>query len=178
MPVYEGCVIRVHGEGLAEVLIQPQEGGIIGAPHVNVCHAASNSSRVTATAVNRAGADAGDRVSLYRSATDVILNLAALAGMPAAGMLLGLLGFVLVTGNFMPRHFMMWVSGILGLLMGIGFGIILYRRMAVQKPHALVINRILGKGAAAALDDGPAFANSCSTASPARGCEACMRKNG
>jgi hypothetical protein len=58
MPEYEGFVANLRDDGKAEVLIQPETTGIVGAPVVSakVCHCASGSSQVTMESLNPAPA--------------------------------------------------------------------------------------------------------------------------
>ncbi|RPI76705.1 MAG: hypothetical protein EHM45_12035 [Desulfobacteraceae bacterium] len=52
MTISSGVVIKNYENGIADVRMQEQDPGIIGAPGLNVCHSASPGSIVVTQALN------------------------------------------------------------------------------------------------------------------------------
>jgi hypothetical protein len=91
MPTAEGIVTQTLGDHQAEVVIQPHNPGIVGAPHLNVCrHCASDGSRLTINAINNLDASVGDWVTLERRVDFLKINLIRFLLVPGVGLLAGL----------------------------------------------------------------------------------------
>jgi len=145
MPTYQGLVASVTGENRAEILITPGKQSIPGAPEVSkkVCHACTDGSTVRIEAVNRAGAEVGDWVSLTRPSGTVKKNTTALLGLPLLGAIIGAgAGLVLMVGLRVSAPSLA-LCALLGLLSGLTVGIRLYRRLSEQ--NQLVVSRIIKK---------------------------------
>jgi hypothetical protein len=91
MPEYEGYVASIKEAGKAEVIVQPETSGIVGAPDVSrkICHCASGRSQVTLGALNSVQATVGDRVVVKVDASLPLRNAVALIGMPVFALVLG-----------------------------------------------------------------------------------------
>jgi hypothetical protein len=129
MPEYEGFVARLIDDTKAEVVIQPEKEGIVGAPAVSakVCHCASSSSQVTMEALNPLRAAVGDRVVLEVEASALIRNVASLVGLPVLALALGwvislFLGDIVLLG--LPITFFCISCS---LPLGVAAGVLLYR---------------------------------------------------
>jgi hypothetical protein len=147
MPTYQGLVANVTDENKAEILITPGDQSIPGAPEVSkkVCHKASEGSTLKIDAVNRAGAEVGDWVSLSRPSGILKRNVMALLGMPfLAGITGTLVGLVSMFAVGLPMASLA-VCAAIGLLMGMLVGGKRYRALSEQNQP--VINRIVKKRA-------------------------------
>lgn len=129
MPEYDGFVASLIDDTKAEVLIQPEREGIVGAPAVSakVCHCASSSSQVTMEALNPVQAGVGDRVIVKVEASALIRNLGSLVGLPVLFLVLGwfislFLGDTVLLG--LPITFL---SIFCSLPLGVAAGVLLYR---------------------------------------------------
>ncbi|MFC1883717.1 SoxR reducing system RseC family protein [Thermodesulfobacteriota bacterium] len=130
MPQYEGIVKEITGEREAKVEICPEQSGIPGAPGLNVCHCASDGSRVSFKAENRVGALVGDYVLIDREISAILKNTSVLIGIPLLGVFFGLLGSLGYTKIFNAGAIYIPAGLFLGLLAGIALGIYIYRRIA------------------------------------------------
>jgi hypothetical protein len=143
MPEYEGFVASLIDDDKAEVLIQPEREGIVGAPGISakVCHCASSSSQVTMEALNPMKAAVGDQVVLEVEASALIRNVASLVGLPVLALALGwvislLLGDTVLLG--LPITFFCIFCS---LPLGVAAGVLLYRHWS--QGHLPTITRIL-----------------------------------
>jgi len=143
MPEYEGFIASLKGNGKADVIIQPQNAGIPMAPELNdkVCHCATDGSTLQVEALNPVGADVGDQVCVTLKSDAVLRNAAMLLGIPAGGIVLGVVVAFLLTNGFSAHAGL----GILiigaGLLLGIIVGIFCYKRLSsADEP---VVERII-----------------------------------
>ncbi len=134
MPEYEGFVASLIDDTKAEVLIQPETAGIVGAPSVSakVCHCASSSSQVTLEALNPLRAAVGDRVVLSVEASALIGNLGSIVGLPVLFLVLGwfislFLGDTVLLG--LPITFFCIFSS---LPLGVVAGVLLYRHWSLE----------------------------------------------
>jgi len=145
MSVTEGVVLKINEQGTAEILIQADPGGCIpGAPEVNHCHCSGCSSRITVDASNDIGALPGDRVQVDHRPGAVLRSVGSLLGIPALGLLFGLLaGGALYNRSEVGGNAALLLGGAL-FLAGVVAGIVVYRRVSAYcRPF---INRILSKG--------------------------------
>ncbi|MFH1241818.1 MAG: SoxR reducing system RseC family protein [Pseudomonadota bacterium] len=173
MPEYEGIVTKIDSKGDVEVLIRPENAGIIGASRLKVCHSASESSGICVKAENDFGAKVGDRVRIRRDAGALLRNLKLLGGLPLLGLLAGI--SVSVTFN----HFLgisvlgQVLLACLGLVLGALAGTFLYRRTSGDL--RLVITQVIQEGALAQPLTGEGL--SCFE-SETRACEGCVVRRG
>jgi hypothetical protein len=130
MPAYEGYVASIKEAGKAEVIVQPETSGIVGAPEAGqkVCHCASSSSQVTVDALNPVRAAVGDRVAVRVDSTLLLRNAAALIGMPVFALVLGwAISSSIPEGELVGVPFR-FLCLLLALPVGIAGGVLLYRR--------------------------------------------------
>jgi len=143
MPQYEGFVTSLKENGKAEVVIQPGNAGIPGAPQLKdiVCHCATDGSTITIEAFNKAGAGVSDLVSVSRSTTAMIRNAAALLGIPLISIIVGIILAAFLTDGLSFRI----ANGIIAmaacLLLGITIGVLIFRRISTGNQP--VIDRIV-----------------------------------
>jgi hypothetical protein len=172
MPQYEGVVTGIKPDGRAEVVISPGEAGIPGAPHVNVCHCPSESSRIMTDALNRAGAEVGDVVSVTRKPGTLLKNAGSLLGIPLLGLLLGM-G---VAGALEESMALAWPLMVLvvvaGVLLGIFIGSVTYRR--ISGDSLPVVTEVVSKGREACVS--LCGLTERSHGRPQVGCEGCIRR--
>ena len=122
----EGLVTVLYEDGRAQVVIQPQSPGILGAPHLDVCHhCPTDSSKVVVDARNQADAGVGDWVSLDHGSGSRLKNALLLILPPFIGTLLGACLAVLMDQTARITH-MLLITGIT-FLIGICAGIFMYR---------------------------------------------------
>lgn len=146
MRTYQGVVAKLTATGMAEILITPGDQSIPGAPEVSkkVCHKASDGSTLRIEAVNRAGAEVGDWVSLTRPPGIFKKNATALFGMPLLGCLVGGgAGGVMILGLGLPVAALV-LCGAIGLLLGIIVGGKQYR--ALSEHNQPIVSQIVKKG--------------------------------
>jgi hypothetical protein len=143
MPVYEGVVASLMADGKAEVVIGPGKPGIPGAPELTekICHCATNGSIVRIEALNRAGAQVGDRVGLSRRGTILMKNAGALLGFPLLGGISGLVAGAIFTEGFAAHWTGAVVSTAVGLILGLMIGVATFRRISAH--DQAVISRII-----------------------------------
>ena len=169
MPEYQGIIKSVLEEGIAEAEIIPQQSGIPGAPGVNVCHCASEGSRVSFKAENRAGAGVGDRVLINRNISGILKNIFVFLGVPFLGLILGLsVGLVLRETLFVTPLYLV-VASILGFACGIGTASVLYRGLSDHS--SFVITNILDPCGSTPVQEGERVP--CAQSGPAS-CEKCI----
>lgn len=134
MPQYEGFVADLKENGKAEVVIQPCNAGIPGAPQLKdiVCHCATDGSTITIEAINKAGAGVGDWVSITQRPSALMKNAVILLGIPFVGLLAGIAVASIITHGFVYHI----TGGILiltaSLLLGIIIGAITFRRVSAN----------------------------------------------
>ncbi|MBC8458905.1 MAG: SoxR reducing system RseC family protein [Deltaproteobacteria bacterium] len=170
MPQYEGFVAGLKKNGKAEVVIQPCNAGIPGAPQLKdiVCHCATAGSTITIEVLNKADAGVGDWVSITQRPGALMKNAAILLGIPVVGLLAGIAVASIITHGF-ASHI---AGGILVLtaclLLGIIIGVITYRR--VSTGNQPVIDQIIRTrlNAISLLDD-----NQSPLQNRDRSCEGC-----
>jgi len=129
MPEYEGFVASLRENGKAEVLIQPETAGIVGAPSVSarVCHCASSSSQVTMEALHPMQASVGDRVAVRVDASLLIWNAGALIGMPFFALALGWAVSFLIPESELLRVPVRFLCLFCSFPLGIVAGVFLYK---------------------------------------------------
>ena len=143
MSQHEGFVADLKKNGKAEVVIQPCNAGIPGAPELKdiVCHCATDGSTITIEALNKAGAGVGDWVSITQRPSALMKNTVILLGIPVVGLLAGIAVSSIITRGF-ASHI---TGGILvltaGLLLGIIIGVITFRRVSTDNQP--VIDQII-----------------------------------
>jgi hypothetical protein len=144
MPEYKGIVKKVLEGDFVEAEIVPEQSGIPGASGVNVCHCASEGSRVSFKAENLAGAGVGDSVLVTRKMSGILRNAFVLLGAPFLGMLLGLtVGLILREMLDMSMGYFI-VIVFLGLMLGAGSGAFIFR--GVSNSSAFVVTEVLKQG--------------------------------
>ena len=143
MPEYEGFIASLKEDGKAEVIVQPESSGIVGAPGVSkkVCCCASSGSQVTVQVLNPVHAAVGDRVSVRVDASFLLWNAGALIGLPVLALALGW-----AVSFFIPESDLLGVSVkflclFCSLLLGIAAGVLLYRHWS--RRHLPSIIRIV-----------------------------------
>ena len=139
MPEYEGFVASLKEDGKAEVLIQPETPGIIGAPGASakVCHCASNSSQVTLEALNPVQAAVGDRVAVEVKTSVLLRNAGSLIGMPVLALALGWVVSLFLKDSYlfgMPITFFCIFSS---LPLGVSGGVVLYKHWSRGNPPTI-----------------------------------------
>lgn len=140
---YNGLVERLIGNDCATVVITPDKLGIPGAPEVSkkVCHRATAGSTIRITALNGAGAQVGDWVSVNQKPGVLVKNATNLVGLPLFGAVFGYMVAGIWMGGFLVHSAMAVVSVIIGLLLGVIFGVYRHRRASPEnKP---VIGKIV-----------------------------------
>jgi len=171
MPRNEGFVTTLKNDGKAEVVIQPVRTGVPGASsYVNrhVCHCASDGSTVTIEALNGAGAEVGDYVSVLRDTSGLLKNAVALLGVPVLGLIAGIIFAAVLTHGFSSRIAGGWIVMVAGLTCGVTVGVLIFKRMSVNSDP--VIEHILQKRR---QGDALLTADQLCSAEPNRNCNAC-----
>ena len=143
MPNYQGVVAKLMPEDKAEIMIAPGKQSIPGAPEVSkkVCHECTDGSTLRIEAVNRAGAEVGDWVTVTRPSGIVKKNTTALLGMPLSGIIIGgAVGGIMMFGMGLPVAVLV-LCVIIGLVFGMMVGGKHYRALSEQ--NQLVINHIV-----------------------------------
>ncbi len=143
MPEYEGFIASINEDGKAEVIIQPEISGIVGAPGLStkVCHCASSSSQVTIEALNPIKAAVGDRVAVRVDASLLIRNAGALIGMPAIALALGWAVSLLIPDSDLVGVPIRFLCIFCSLPLGVTAGALLYRHWS--RGNLPVVNRII-----------------------------------
>lgn len=133
MPEYEGFVASLSENGRAEVLIQPETAGIVGAPGVSakVCHCASSSSQVTMQALNPLQAAVGDRVAVEVKASVLIRNAGVLIGTPVLALALGWVVSLLLGNSYLFGVPITFLCMFCSLPLGVAAGVLLYRHWSM-----------------------------------------------
>jgi len=134
MPTHEGFVATLKRNGMAEVVIQPVSAGIPGASaRVNrhVCHCVADGSTITIEALNSAGAEVGDYVSVHLDTSGLAKNAAMLLGIPLISLIAGIILAAFLTDNFSFRLGCGIVAMAVCLLSGIGIGMLTFKRVSV-----------------------------------------------
>jgi hypothetical protein len=129
MPEYEGFIASLKEDGKAEVIVQPEISGIVGAPGASkkVCHCASGSSQVTMEALNPVLAAVGDRAAVTVDASLLVRNAGALIGMPALALALGWAVSFLIPETELFEVPVRFLCLFCSLPLGIAAGLLLYR---------------------------------------------------
>lgn len=135
MPEYEGYIASLKDDGKAEVIVQPEISGIVGAPGVSkkVCHCASSSSQVPMEALNPLHAAVGDRVAVRVDASLLLRNAVALIGMPVLSLALGWAVSFLIPERELLGVPIRFLCLFCSLPLGIAAGVLLYRHWARRK---------------------------------------------
>jgi len=129
MPEYEGFVASLKEDGKAEVIVQPETSGIVGAPEVSkkVCHCASSSSQVTVEALNPVQAAVGDRVAVEVKASVLLRNAGSLIGTPVLALILGWAVSLLLKDGYLFGVPITFLCMFCSLPLGVAAGVLLYR---------------------------------------------------
>lgn len=137
MAQYDAVVTSLLPNGRAEIVIRPDKPGIPDAPEISrrVCHCATDGSMVRTEALNRADAQVGDWVSVYRKPGVVMKNVAALIGFPLAGVIAGTM-----LGSALGKAAMA-IAALGGGLLGIVLGVRYYRHLSEE--NLMVIDRVI-----------------------------------
>jgi hypothetical protein len=143
MPEYEAFVASIRDDGKAEVLIQPETPGIVGAPSVSakVCHCASSCSQVTLEALNPLQAAVGDRVTIEVKVSVLIRNVGILVGTPILALAVGWVVSLLLRGSYLFGLPTTFFSVFFSLPLGIAAGVLLYRHWSMETLP--IISRII-----------------------------------
>lgn len=129
MAIFFGVVVKIHKNGKAEVRIEEQNPGIIGAPDLNVCHSTSPGSMIVTQADNRAGALPGDEVCLEQSFEALFKNFFVLILIPLLSLGTGFfIGAVLYKKRLLPVSGVTFTS-IFSLFIGLAIGIYIYKKI-------------------------------------------------
>jgi hypothetical protein len=171
MPQYEGIVKEIEKESVARVEMYPEQSGIPGAPGINVCHCASDGSRVSFKAENRVGASVGDYVLIDRDISAILKNTTILIGIPLLGLFFGLLGGLVYMKLLNTGHVSMLTGIFFGLIAGITLGVFIYRRKADSA--SFIITSIIKEGGAVEFEGNRT--NPCSGID-LKSCENCIVK--
>lgn len=146
MALHEGFVATLKEHGMAEVVIQPVTAGIPGASaRVNrhVCHCVADGSTITIEALNTVGAEVGDYVSVRRDTSGLVKNGATLLGIPATGLIAGLILAAFLTDGFSSHMVAGMIVMAACFIVGIMIGVLTFRRLSPG--HAPVIEKIIEK---------------------------------
>jgi positive regulator of sigma E activity len=143
MPEYEGFVASIRDDRKAEVLIQPETPGIVGAPSVSakVCHCASSSSQVTLEALNPLQAAVGDQVTIEVKVSVLIRNAGILIGTPILALAVGWVVSLLLGGSYLFGLPTTFFCVFFSLPLGVAAGVLLHRHWS--KGNLPVISRII-----------------------------------
>jgi len=140
MPEYEGFIASLSENGKAEVLIQPETAGIIGAPEISkkVCHCASSSSQVTVEALNPVQADVGDRVAVRVDSSLLLRNAGALIGIPVIALALGWAVSLLIPDRDLFGAPVKFLCIFCSLPLGATAGVLLYRHWSRRNLPSII----------------------------------------
>ena len=143
MPEYEGFVASLKEDGKAEVIVQPETSGIVGAPEVSkkVCHCASGSSQVTVEALNPVQADVGDRVAVEVKASVLIRNAGSLIATPLLALTLGWAVSLLLKDRYLFGVPITFLCMFCSLPLGVAGGLLLYKHWS--RGNLSTITRII-----------------------------------
>jgi positive regulator of sigma E activity len=143
MPKHVGFVANLKENDKADVIIRPGTPGIPNAPEVSkkVCHTPTDGSTVNVEAWNRAGAQAGDWVSVSQSPGTLRKNAVTLLGIPSMGLILGIVAGAAVYQNSGLHPMVSVIVGAAVLLIANLIAAVRYRRRSAENPP--VITRII-----------------------------------
>jgi hypothetical protein len=143
MRKHVGFVASLKDNDKADVIIRPGTPGIPNAPEVSkkVCHTPTDGSTVNVEAWNRAGAQAGDWVSVSQSPGVLRKNAVTLLGIPGMGLILGIVAGAAVYQNSGLHPMVSVIVGASVLLIANLIAAVRYRRRAAENPP--VITRII-----------------------------------
>ena len=139
----QGLVIDLDEDGRAQVRIAIEEGGSGCPSRTQACHCRLGAKEITVNVLNKAGASPGDRVLVTFRPGAVVRSVAVLVGIPAIGLIIGVVvGVFLLQEMFLSKAGAV-VAGGIPLGTGIGVAVFLYRRMfPLVQPF---ISRVLSK---------------------------------
>jgi sigma-E factor negative regulatory protein RseC len=142
----KGFVTSTTEDGWAQVVTERKDAcGDCGASHC--CVSFGSSSEIAVTALNRAGARAGDLVSVSLSSGAVVKGAAIVYLIPLAGLLSGaLIGRGLELSLSISETGAVAIFGVAGLFLGFVITALLSRWMSAHKRVTPVITRIVKRG--------------------------------
>lgn len=130
----EGVVTQIRPNGTAQVVIQQDPGGCIpGAPGVNHCHCAGCSASITVEALNRADASVGDLVRVSHEPGAVLRSAGALIGIPLLGLIVGVSIGSILYQRLLVQGLVAFLMGGAFFVAGIAVGAFVRRRDALEK---------------------------------------------
>lgn len=142
MAVEQGLVTETQEDGWAQVMVQREPG----CPYCGAalsCGAFDGGNRKPVRALNKAGAQAGDAVSIVHG-TGSLKSAAVTYLIPTAGLILGAVAGSQYSGRLgWDENVAAMVLALCGVAVGFGVSIFLGRRMARNEEMIPVITRIL-----------------------------------
>lgn len=138
-----GFVTQLHTDGLATVVAEKGQGcGSCSA--AMQCHGGRNAHSVPTTALNQAGANVGDRVTLSVPSGTLLSRLAVLYLVPVAGMLIGaFISAPVGNGIQATGDGRSILGGLAGFIIGFVLSVLISRIWSAHRPVLPVISRIV-----------------------------------
>ena len=147
MPQEEGLIASTDDKGWAEVVIQRRDAcGDCGAGYC--CMPFAGRSKMLVKALNRVGANQGDRVLIDLASGNVIQSAAILCMIPVLGLIFGaVIGSTLAPGwPFKGTDPSMFFT-FLGLALGLLVTVLISRHLSKKRQFTSIITRVLEVGA-------------------------------
>jgi sigma-E factor negative regulatory protein RseC len=144
----EGLIASIDDKGWAEVVIQRRDacGDCGGAAHCSIIF--TGCSKMFVKALNRVGANKGDRVVIDLATGNVIQSAAILFVIPLLGLIFGaIIGSTLVPGWPFKGNDASMLFAFLGLALGLLVTVLISRHLSKKKQFTSVITRVLDVGA-------------------------------
>lgn len=141
----QGFVSSISEDGWAEVVFHTSDPGMAGASGSRTCHCSGGrgSARLAIKALNKAGSGVGDLVSVDRTPGALVRIAGTLFGIPAIGLILGIVVGVLLSQNLAVNEAGAVIVAMAGLLLGIIIAVARYRKMSADDQLTPVITRVI-----------------------------------
>ncbi len=142
-----GLVIQVEKDGWAQVATE-RKGSCDGCGPGHNCHSCLSSSKIVTHVLNKAGAKAGDLVTVSLDSNMILKNAAVLYLLPIVGLVASaLLGAGLSVDWGVSETGAAIGFGVAGLCLGFFIAVFISKRMSVDNRMTPIISRIIQPGA-------------------------------
>ena len=143
MPQAQGIVESIGANGLAKILVEPDEACGPCEAKGGGCGCSGARSKIVIKAQNEAGATVGDRVLVDNKPGALMKSLVVFLGCPAMGLISGIVAGVALEGRMILGVNGTVLVALAGLAAGIALSILAYRRIVSDiQPF---VSRILRK---------------------------------
>lgn len=146
MAMEEGLVVGISDDGQAQVVTQ-RKSACADCSSSHCCMSLGSSSKMMIKAMNRAGAKAGDLVSITLKSQTLIKSAAIAYMIPFAGLISGVIAGVYLSQRWsISEDSASMILGIVGLLLGVGIASLIYKSVSAGTRLTPVITRIIQQG--------------------------------